>query len=493
MSTPLQDKAGLVFGTRRLAWQRWCVLVLLLTFLICHALAIAAAGEESWLVSLLFLILAPLLASAACLYRAWRGAFADGWIALAIAMLLWAGGMAGNLVSAVWINDWTGVGGASLLLFILYGVPIIFALATPDREPWPVRLIDGAMALALGYLFFRHTFTFATLAETNDAHLFPLRLMFDIENLFILLFAAIRFLASTDTDRQIFFRSLTVFAGFYLATAAIINHLYFELYYGELPDLLIGLPFVLLAGLAFENRMPGRSAWKIMPAFPEIVRTGAPLMLPASLLAVSAFLVQIYPIPAIVGCAIAVFGYGLRTVLVQLRSLDTQNRLAHLSLIDPLTGIANRRQFDESLRHEWERAGRANQGIALLMIDIDHFKLLNDGLGHPAGDQGLRAVAKALAESATRKSDVVARYGGEEFAVILPAATLEQAMMFAEIARSAIERLDLPTPAPGGRVTASIGVGHAGPGDDADMAALIARADAALYRAKRQGRNRSAC
>lgn len=156
-----------------------------------------------------------------------------------------------------------------------------------------------------------------------------------------------------------------------------------------------------------------------------------------------------------------------------------------------MTGLGNRRRFDESLRREWMRARRTGQGLALLMIDIDHFKLLNDAFGHPVGDARLRDVAEALAACATRGSDVVARYGGEEFAAILPAMTPDQAVMLAEVMRSAIERLDLPSPAPGGRVTVSIGVGHIDHVDSSDMTALTAAADAALYEAKQNGRNRT--
>ena len=214
-------------------------------------------------------------------------------------------------------------------------------------------------------------------------------------------------------------------------------------------------------------------------------------MLPATLLVVSASLVRIDPVHAVAGCALAILGYGLRTILVQLRSIDIQARLDRLSRIDPLTGLANRRQFDESLRRERDRASRTGASMALLMIDVDHFKMLNDEFGHPVGDERLRAVAKALAGCAAHDFSLVARYGGEEFAAILPAATPVQAMDLAERMRNAVERLALPSPAVEGRVTVSIGIGHVCRIDGGGAAALIADADAALYQAKRGGRNRS--
>ena len=492
MGMSLQDKAeDSAFPARSPAWRRHPDILLPLAFVAAHASAIALGGGKAWLLSLLFLVFAPLLAAAACFHRARRDAFLEGWIALGAAMLLWAGGMASNLLAGLWLDSWSGAAGFTLLLFILYGVPIIFVLAAPDRESWPVRLIDAALAAILGYLFFRHTFAFATLADTSTANLLALRLMFDIENLFIALFAAIRFLASADPVRRACFRSLTLFAFAYLATAAFINHLYADVYYGSPSDLVIGLPFTLLAGLAIAHHMPGKGVLRTSPAFPHVVQAAAPLMLPATLLMVSASLVRIDPALAIAGCGAAILGYGLRTILVQLRSLDAQSRLERLSRIDALTGLANRREFDESLRREWDRAARSGNGMALLMIDVDQFKLLNDGLGHPVGDQRLRAVAEALAGCATRGSDLVARYGGEEFAVILPAANLAEAMVLAETIRCAVERLDLPSPAPGGRVTVSIGIGHVDRAEGGNAALLIADADAALYRAKRDGRNRS--
>jgi diguanylate cyclase (GGDEF)-like protein len=491
MSMPLQDEARALAGPKPAAgWLCWPVLTPLL-FLAAHALVIAFGGTRAWLLSLILLTLAPLLAGVACLYRARREGFAEGWLALAFAMLLWTGGMAGNLVSGIWLDSWSGVGGLSMLLFILYGVPVIFITANPERERWPVRLVDGMLALALGYLFFRHTFAFATMADTDATGVAGLRLMFDVENSFIALFAFVRFLASGEAAKRGFFMSLAIFAFLYLATAAFINHLHSDSDYGAAPDLVIGLPFLLLIGLAIGHRLPHEAARRVSPAFAQVIRVAGPLMLPATLLMVAATLVWKQPGLAIAGCAVAILGYGLRSILVQVRSLDDRDALDRLSRVDPLTGLGNRRQFDESLHREWTRARRGGAGLALLMIDVDHFKLLNDSFGHPVGDQRLRTIADALAGCATRAADVVARYGGEEFAAIVPGVTLAQAAMLAETMRSAIERLALPSPAPGGRVTVSIGIGHSARPGANDPAALLAAADAALYDAKQGGRNRS--
>lgn len=167
-----------------------------------------------------------------------------------------------------------------------------------------------------------------------------------------------------------------------------------------------------------------------------------------------------------------------------------RERLEHLSSIDALTGIVNRRGFDEALRREWARAQRHGEDLTLLMIDIDHFKQLNDSYGHPAGDARLCAVSGTLAGCARRGTDIVARYGGEEFAAILPGLDRDAALLVAEAMREAVEARALPSPVRGGVVTVSIGVAQASQAGEDMIDALLHRADHALYEAKRSGRNR---
>jgi diguanylate cyclase (GGDEF)-like protein len=171
-----------------------------------------------------------------------------------------------------------------------------------------------------------------------------------------------------------------------------------------------------------------------------------------------------------------------------LRELSARNELLSLlALTDPLTKLANRRAFDESLAREVALATRHGKALSLLLLDIDHFKSVNDTLGHPAGDDVLSSLGLLLARQG-RRGDVAARFGGEEFAVILPETTGERACVAAERLRKAVAAAPL-----GARVrvpvTVSIGAATLGvPGGDADS--LVAAADAALYRAKSAGRNR---
>lgn len=166
--------------------------------------------------------------------------------------------------------------------------------------------------------------------------------------------------------------------------------------------------------------------------------------------------------------------------------------LARLSFVDALTGVANRRRFDEALEQEWQRALRFQTSLALLVADVDHFKAFNDSLGHVQGDRCLVLVAEVLQDAARRAGDLVARYGGEEFVVLIPGADHRAAFEFAELLRRECEARALPHPASsvGPCVTISIGVAAAVPRDGASASELLHEADAALYRAKRSGRNR---
>ena len=181
---------------------------------------------------------------------------------------------------------------------------------------------------------------------------------------------------------------------------------------------------------------------------------------------------------------------------VQLREknelLEQANeRLENLSLLDDLTGIANRRYFQTALSDEWNRALRREEPLSLILVDLDYFKELNDRRGHRAGDDCLREVGKFLGETIRRSGEVVARYGGEEFAVLLPGIDAEEAARVAERLRDGIERLDVRYDEHEPRcVTTSCGVATMTPriGDSTDM--LVDLADGALYAAKHAGRNR---
>jgi diguanylate cyclase (GGDEF)-like protein len=157
---------------------------------------------------------------------------------------------------------------------------------------------------------------------------------------------------------------------------------------------------------------------------------------------------------------------------------------------DSLTGLPNRRAFDELLAYEFARAGRSTQPLCVALIDLDHFKRINDELSHAAGDAVLRAVASRMRELC-REVDTVSRWGGEEFALLLPNTQLSDALTVCERIRSGIERMTLDAIAPGLKITLSVGL--ASHEEQPDYDRMLSQADAALYAAKQAGRNRVAC
>jgi diguanylate cyclase (GGDEF)-like protein len=179
--------------------------------------------------------------------------------------------------------------------------------------------------------------------------------------------------------------------------------------------------------------------------------------------------------------------HGLaRQVVAQLELRQTVAELETQSMTDPLTGVWNRRAFQIRLREEWARHTRAGEELALLMIDIDHFKSINDRFGHPEGDATLKRVAHLLGQN-LRINDHLVRYGGEEFSLLLSGRDIKEALIAAERARLAVSLAEwskMP-------ITVSIGISTAVPASGEDPNLLIARADHALYEAKRRGRNRA--
>ncbi|MDZ3993702.1 GGDEF domain-containing protein [Pseudomonas sp. Teo4] len=171
------------------------------------------------------------------------------------------------------------------------------------------------------------------------------------------------------------------------------------------------------------------------------------------------------------------------------RRHEAEQGLATLAATDSLTGLANRRRLDQVLRLEWARAQRNRQPLAVLMVDVDHFKAFNQRHGHAGGDHALREVARTLEQCIRRPADLAARYGGEEFQVVLPETDLAGARLLAERIRSAVQAL-APFADDAHSVTVSIGIGLFLPGTQHDLARVLGAADEALYRAKANGRNR---
>lgn len=174
--------------------------------------------------------------------------------------------------------------------------------------------------------------------------------------------------------------------------------------------------------------------------------------------------------------------------------LSLNKKLEALALQDGLTGVANRRLFDQNLKSEWFRSVRDRQPLSLIVIDIDYFKQYNDRYGHIQGDECLIRIAHALNNIPLRSTDLFARYGGEEFVLLLPKAELGPTLEIAEKFRTAIINLAIPHEDSGvsDRVTISLGVASVTPSADSEPSSLLAEADRMLYQAKEMGRNRVA-
>ena len=171
---------------------------------------------------------------------------------------------------------------------------------------------------------------------------------------------------------------------------------------------------------------------------------------------------------------------------------DVEEHLSNLAVHDGLTGIYNRRYFDETLAREWKRTMREKAPLSLIMLDIDYFKKYNDTYGHQAGDECLRQVATTISGALRRPADMAARYGGEEFVVVLPNLKLEDSAKFGETIRAKIEALKMEHKQSDANpfITVSLGIASVVPSSISSYEELVGAADKALYSAKNKGRNR---
>jgi len=182
----------------------------------------------------------------------------------------------------------------------------------------------------------------------------------------------------------------------------------------------------------------------------------------------------------------------LRQAFMVLENAWLYRQIARISVTDGLTGLPNIRHFREQAQREHSRARRHNDPYTIVLLDIDHFKKINDVYGHPVGDTVLREMA-AIFREAVRLTDLPARYGGEEFVALLPRTRLPEAVIVGERIRDAVERKVFSAPSPMIRCTVSVGIADYLPGTEGTEKAVIGRADQALYSAKHGGRNRVVC
>lgn len=390
---------------------------------------------------------------------------------------------------------------STYVLFVSYGAPLLYAAVTTPDEPssHPRRVVDGILLIllvVLCYLGVRDLTDDNGFLKQEDMNW--VIVAFDVENAFLFVTFLVRYVTATSERDHRFFGIGTVFLALYAICVGIHNH--DELYPDTLAlqriaDVLPTVPFVALTCLLHGNATarpfePIRQPWAR-----QLSVSLAPGLLLAAIFALSLGITEQQGVFGRSVLALAMLAYVVRVTQTQFWFARTRDRLAEalstverVSLLDELTGIPNRRAFDQALDERTKEAAREQRPLSVLMIDIDHFKTFNDTLGHPEGDVALRSVARLLAGALRRPADFIARYGGEEFVVILPGTDLEGAQVVARRMNRAVydARLDHSNGIDS-RVTVSIGVATRAPDH---VGGVVMHADRALYSAKHAGRNR---
>ena len=466
-------------------------------FLLLQYAVLALPPSISRPAAYIVMVVAPLLAALAVIEAS---AGRAGWYALAAALAIWALGAFGNLWQEWILGRANEMYRAAMLAFNLAAVPIAYLLATEWRTPGRalVRAIDAVLALALGYAFFLFTWAMLTARGAPDEIGVSYMIwLLDAQNLFLGVGALVRWVAADDDAERDLFRALSAYGLVYMALIFYNNHFVAgDPAFGPEESSIITIAFAVLAALAL-SRPAAASTRRPHPRLVRTVRTASPILLPGALLIVSLFMIRVdYPVGT-AGILLAVLGYGARTISTQVRYIERgevlqreRSELQTIAWTDALTGVANRHFLDQALGEAARGGQRIAQPLSVLMIDIDHFKLLNDRYGHPTGDACLRDVAGVLRRTLVRPGDLLARYGGEEFIALLHDADTAGALVVGERLRAAVEALRIENVgSPFGVVTVSVGAASALQHDSAAPATLVEAADKALYEAKCAGRN----
>ncbi len=473
-----------------------------LAFLLLQYALFAMSTSISRPAAYILMVVAPLLAALALAVRGRRERSASrmGWYAFAASLAIWSLGAFGNLWQELILGRVNEMYRASMLAFNLAGVPIAFILAGDWRlRIRPVaEIADAITASALGFGFFLYTWSMLTArGEPDEIGVTYLVWLLDTQNLFLALGALIRWYACDSPEERQLFRCLFIFQALYLALIFYNNHFVAgDANFGPEQSALINVTFAMVAGVTLM-RVDAVSPWRPDARITRAVRSASPMLLAGALLLVSLFLIRInYPLGT-AGILIAIGGYTLRTAMNQVVHIERgdilQRERSELQMIawsDALTGLANRYFLDQTLNRIAEPGQPLGKQLAVLMVDIDHFKMLNDRYGHREGDNCLRSVAHVLQKSLVRPDDLIARYGGEEFIALIHDVDEAGARVVAERLRTAVEALAIENlGAPLGVVTVSVGAASAQKGFRHGARALVDSADRALYDAKHAGRN----
>jgi diguanylate cyclase (GGDEF)-like protein len=464
-----------------------------------------------WLADFFFLILTRALLSAAYLWRATKAvSLRKHWILIGSGMLLAAIALsidAWIFFSAAILHHFmnTAASDYANLILSLGGVPVIILLTLPSTgKSYSMAFfwIDTVIAILWGYIVYLKLFgvipfTHAAIHPASNQTQIILNVATGVV---VLVVAFLRFISATTVDERNFLRFFTisllisdvmldlhdiVAGGFATAT-------YYDLL-GTIPMLISLLLVLMLPDETSETSVP-------MPPgkIAEVLNIACPSLLTIMLIGAGVDAMRHFFNFGIGVMAIGFTLYLVRSVIIQRnleqseRSLkEARDKLEAISLTDALTGVANRRCFDNTLVTEWNRAVRTQSALSLLIMDIDHFKHLNDTQGHQAGDDCIIMVAKAIRDCLPRSGDLLARYGGEEFCVILPTTDSKGVQTVAHKMREAVHSLAIPNETSAGPyVSISVGIATCYFPTNLTAHQLFAAVDKALYRAKENGRNR---
>lgn len=395
-------------------------------------------------------------------------------------------------------------------IYVTAAFPLLLALAT-TRETASVRTVfllntvQIALALILTYfLLYRMTLTPNAAATVMGK-------IYGVDCILLLILAGLRYFTHATREEG---RTIGMIVTFLLAYAPIelgmdYGSARWNLHEGTLLDMVWSIPFVIAAVYSLQlpiDRSPEGNV-KTRRKGRVLAEILCPTLISIGVFALAASVAGEHLALALGSIFLLLLIQGAQAGLLQVNYLNGQQRLIareqdlqaanaaleQLSLLDPLTGVANRRRLDAALDEAWRRGMRKSQPVSLLVIDLDYFKSVNDRHGHGYGDECLVTIAREIERHAGRPDDLLARYGGDEFFLLLPGADIEGAVSVAEHIQVAVRRLGLANHASalGEKVTLSIGVGTVQPEPGTIPAMLVEVADAALYQAKRQGRNRT--
>lgn len=483
----------------------------LVATVVLHTLLLLTLRSHAMVASRLATAAAPLIAAFCGLWRANNVPRREQlpWRMLSASMLLWAIGQAveafiGRSTSALNFTP-----DASDFFNIIAAFPMLLTLSNTRRTETvrSIFYLDSAQVMLAAvlswFLLYRMALT-ATAAETAMASIY-------LTECVLLAVAAVIRLASWSTLEErrrihLLFRGVWLFLPIHMGMNYASGH--WNLHAGSIFDLLWSVPFVYAGWQALHLPMAETLVTREQPSrFRLLIESLCPLLIMAAIFALAAKIATQHLVLGLAAVFVLLLIQSMHAGVVQLsyvttqslllkRELELENANANLellSMLDPLTGIPNRRRFDDAFDTAWKRGLRKLEPLALLIIDLDFFKDINDLYGHTYGDECLVSVARALEQQAQRPDDLLARYGGDEFILLLPDTNASGAMEVAQQMHEAIRLLAAENSASpfGGLLTITVGIGVGQAEIAADPIALIDVADQALYQAKQMGRNRT--